>query len=49
MEEELVPRGWGSARLPAQIIAVFQGHLSQQVKDIDSEVGVGEEHCQLGT
>lgn len=42
VEEGIVPGGWGSARLPAHIIAIFQGHLSQQVKDIYSELVGGE-------
>lgn len=41
--------GWSRVRLPAQIIATFRGHLSQQVKDIYSELGVGEEHWKPGT
>lgn len=32
LEEGIMSGGWGRASLPAQIIAIFQGHLSQWVK-----------------
>lgn len=40
--------GGSRASLPAQIIAILQGHLAPKVKDIYSEVGAGEEPWELG-
>lgn len=43
LEEGIMSGGWGRASLPAQIIAIFQGHLSQWVKGTYSkEVDVGK-------